>query len=356
MILAGAWTGAQYEKACARAFTELGVKVIPFIFNRYFYGFMGKAEAYTMLYLSRQKRLNADLYQLCVAEKPDILFTWKGIYLDKKTLNKIRSLGVLLVSYNNDDPFSNQYAISSNLNQRNIWKRFIRSLPSYDINFAYRAKNIEEYKNAGARNVYLFPSYYVPELTFPLHKTRGEAFEGVYIGHYENDERLDCITALIRAGIRVKVFGSGWQYCKDPVRNILGDIYPVTNEDYNITLNKATFALCFFSKLNRDTYTRRVFEIPSTQTVLVSRRTADMQSLYIEDQEAIYFDDSDELVAKMTFLCANKSRMNAVAQNGYLRAKTSGYDVKSRIEEVMGLMYPYLKGMRPTQNTSLDKR
>ena len=342
MVLAGNWLWPMYEQACAGALRELGVDVIPFEWNRYFNGLLGKIEAHTMVNIIRVRKLNNDLIELCRKASPDVLFVWKGIHIENNTLETIRDMGVLLVSYNNDDPFSEQYSRSWNINQRRIWIKFRKNLPLYDMNFVYRSKNITDYQTHGLERVHLLPSYYIPEHNMPLNLHRGVEFEGVFIGHYEPDERFSCIKALQRAGIKVKIYGSGWEKCREDGYHSLGDIQPVHGSTYNKTLNKAHFALCFFSKLNNDQYTRRAFEIPASGTLLVSRRTDEMEKLYKDGEEAVFFDDEAELVKRITILLSAPDTLKRIADSGHRRCMSSGYDMKSRMEKMLTHIRPLL--------------
>jgi len=49
-------------------------------------------------------------------------------------------------------------------------------------------------------------------------------------------------------------------------------------------------------RLNNDSYTRRVFEIPAIGTFMLSQRTADMEGLFRPGIETAYFASPDELL------------------------------------------------------------
>jgi spore maturation protein CgeB len=335
IILAGNWKWPMYQKACSDALKDLGVNVIPFKFSPYFSGIIGRFESHTLIDISRSGRMNKDLIRLCNDVQPDVLFVWSCMHLKNKTLEVIRNMGVLLISYNNDDPFAKRYHELRYIHLRGIWRNFVGNLPYYHLNYVYRKKNIIDYKNRGVKQVDILPSYYIPLNNFPLHYERGVEFDGVFIGHYEKDERYSCIKALQDNGVKVKVYGTGWNKCKEDINSLLSKTSPVLDSNYNEALNRAHFALCFFSKLNNDEYTRRVFEIPATKTLLVAQRTKTMSELYIDGEEAIFFDDEVELVSRITALLSHPDKIKSIAEKGYQRCVSSGYDVNSRMVNLL---------------------
>jgi spore maturation protein CgeB len=86
-------------------------------------------------------------------------------------------------------------------------------------------------------------------------------------------------------------------------------------------------ALCFLSKLNRDEYTRRNFEIPATGTVLVSECTDALRTLFKENEEAIFFKDAHDLISKVRLLLDDECMRISIAKAGYERIWASGYDI-----------------------------
>jgi spore maturation protein CgeB len=109
----------------------------------------------------------------------------------------------------------------------------------------------------------------------------------------------------------------------------------VWGEEYNKALCGAKVALCFLSKHNRDTYTRRCFEIPATRTLMLSERTEDLLSLYKEGEEADFFSSLDEMTNKVKLYVEDEKRRQAVADMGYRRVMSDGHDVVSRMKQVL---------------------
>jgi glycosyltransferase involved in cell wall biosynthesis len=132
--------------------------------------------------------------------------------------------------------------------------------------------------------------------------------------------------------MRVKLWGGHYWS-----RAVLGDLYdhlapivPAEGDAYAKALCGAKICLCFLSKLNRDTYTRRCFEIPACGKVMLAERTEDLMRLFKEDEEACFFSSPEELVRKAQWLINNPDIRERIAQAGLRRVWADGHDVASR--------------------------
>src|SRR5438067_1430911 len=105
---------------------------------------------------------------------------------------------------------------------------------------------------------------------------------------------------------------------------------PVEGIHYAEALNATELPLSFLSVGNRDTYTRRCFEVPACRRPLVSVRTDDLRSLFEEDTEVVFFSGPDELVAKVRSLLADPEARRQIADAGYRRVYRDGHDIDSR--------------------------
>ncbi|MEI8087473.1 MAG: glycosyltransferase, partial [Paludibacter sp.] len=151
---------------------------------------------------------------------------------------------------------------------------------------------------------------------------------------------VDYIRALIAEGIRVKIWGgSYWN------RAVLGDLFdklsPIVlaeGDNYCKALCGAKICLCFLSKLNRDTYTRRCFEIPACGKLMLAERTDNLMSFFKEDEEACYFSTSDELVRKAHWLLNNPDIRDRIAQAGLRRVWVDGHDVANRAKYFLSMV------------------
>lgn len=339
IFIAGDFAYYIYERAVVESLQRQGFHHIEeFSFNKYFSNIIGKIERYLVFVGVCTLFMNIKFWLSVYRKSPDVVVVWRGTMVLPLTLRIIkRTTRTLLVSYNNDDPFSEFYkknmqkvSFKSRINQRRLWKLFVKSLPYYDQNFVYREKNIEEYKKAGAKNIKMFMPYYIPSL-LPEKMDVQKVYDVAFIGHFENDGRNNYIDALCKAGVNIVIFGTGW---KNKLKYYKKDIFPIYEKEYYETITKTKIALVFLSKLNNDQYTRRCFEIPACGTMMLSERTPTLQEFYTENEEIVFFESVPDIVSKVLFYLEDKKYLE-IGKKGEKRAKNSGYDIDTRVNQLI---------------------
>lgn len=336
-----------HEQVVSNAFIALGHIVEEFKWHRYFEALPGTGQPLIRLVRRFQQkyiigatvnRINCDLISTATRFRPDVIFIYRGTHITRKTLSALRASlpQCVLVGYNNDDPFSPHQP-------RYLWRYFIAAIPFYDLVLAYRHINLEEYRSAGARRVELLRSWYVAERNHPVTLSETDqnlfATDVVFVGHYESDQRLSYLEEVVHQGFTLRIFGPGRDW--DPVIRqspLLRSKIPIQlvwGGDYNRALCGAKIALCFFSKLNRDTYTRRCFEIPASGTLLLCEHSDDLASLYRLGEEAESFSSCEEMIAKIRYYLSNSERRQSVATAGHGRVVSDHHDVISRMAQVV---------------------
>jgi spore maturation protein CgeB len=350
ILVVGDWHSELHEQAVFDAFVELGHQVEAFAWHPYFET-GGDRGAFRSLVVRAQNRflagpairhLNCDLIAVARRFVPDLVFVYRGTHLWPTTIDALRkpaSTGAaptVVLGYNNDDPFAPRQPAS-------LWRHFLAAVPRYDAVLAYREHNLSEYRSAGARRVYWLRSWFMPARNHPVpldadDKARFDC-DVVFVGHHENDGRTEMLEAVATAGIDLKLFGPGYEWdailARSKALRHLSPVRLVWGSEYNKALCGAKIALCFLSKLNRDTYTRRCFEIPASGALMLSEYTDDLASLYTPGVEADYFRDADELVAKLRLYLGDESLRARVAVAGERRVREDGHDVVSRMRALL---------------------
>lgn len=347
IMIAGSWDSEVHEKWVSWAFRKIGHEVIAFPWHSYFRAIDGWRRGLLSLSLRAQnkyligpriERLNDGFLSVAIRERPDVVIIYRGTHIIAGTLRELRMAlpNMVLVAYNNDDPFAPGQP-------RMIWRHFLAGIPEYDLVLAYRSHNISSYRHAGARRVELLRSWFVPDRNHPIELSAEDisryGCDVVFIGHFENDQRRGCLEAIVRRGWRLRLFGPGYDWdpairhspelaAKIPVRLVWG-------EDYNRALCGAKIALCFLSKLNRDTYTRRCFEIPASRTMMLAEYTDDLANLFHEGEEAEFFRNPDELISKIERYLGDDDCRRSVAAAGFRCVYENRHDVISRMRQVL---------------------
>jgi spore maturation protein CgeB len=263
----------------------------------------------------------------------DCIWIDKGLSIKRSTLEKLKQLQPksVLIGYSPDDMYQ----------RFNQSVYFLKGLPLYDVYFTTKTYNVPELTSMGARRVYFVGNAYDPNVHRPISidaSTRKE-FGGTvgFVGAYEK-ERAECILALARSGIQVRVWGwTDWSCMKDLHPNAIIENRGVWGDEYTKALNSFDINLCFLRKANRDLQTTRTIEIPACRAFMLAERTAEHQSLFREDVEAVYFDSSHELVAKCHYYLREPGKREAIAAAGYKRCLTDGYDYPSRLRSILEL-------------------
>ena len=232
------------------------------------------------------------------------------------------------ILYNNDNMFGP-------LSHRPMWRKMKSAISHYDSIICYRGQCCSNYSSFGANSVYLMHSYYLPWIHFPL-SSRVYKHDVCFIGHYEEDNRLSYINTILNdPSITLYIRGPGWG--NTSVQSKFKDNLNIglIGSKYSSMIRQSRIGLAFFSALNEDLYTRRVFEIPACGTFLLAPRTHVMQSIFEEDKEAVFFSTKEEMLDKIKFYLAHNTLREQIALSGYNRSIASGYDIKSRLKALL---------------------
>jgi len=346
ILVAGDGRSSIHEKALAKSLKELGHDIVEFYWNSYF-----QSKGLNKIWKRVQEHfligpalslLNADFLQIIKESRPEMIFLYRGTHIFPSTIQQIRSEHpqVVILGYNNDDPFSPQQA-------RYKWRNFVRALRLYDLVYAYRPANQIEYLSKGANRAEILKPWFSRSLHYPVQLTEQDrqryACDVVFIGHFEPDHRATLITRLLDEGIHVRLYGpaepkfSGWSLAlnKHPKLKRLAPFNLVWGEDYNKAIEGSKIALCFMSKLNRDQYTRRCFEIPAVGGFLFSEYTKDLAAIFKEGTEAEYFRNEQEFVDKIKYYLVHEEKRKKIAEAGFQKVSTEGHDAQARAAQVV---------------------
>lgn len=343
ILVVGDGHSSIHERAVVKSFKKLDHKTKYFYWYKYFYtsnlinGYWKRIKN-KFIVGPIIKKINLDFYKFSINFKPDLIFIYRGTHIFPQTIDliKLKIPNCKVFGYNNDNPFSVDHPFW-------LWRYFIKCLPIYDLVFAYRNKNLKDFKKKKARRVALLRSWFDREKHFAVNLSNKDKIkyssDVVFVGHFENDGRLEYLEEVVKAGYSLKIFGPPYEWNKIIIKSkYLKHLYPVNlvwNINYNKAISGAKIALCFFSKLNEDTYTRRCFEIPAIGTMLFSEYSKDMCSLFKKGKELDLFKSKEEFIAKIKYYLQNSSKRKNIANMGRKKVFSAHHDVVSRAKTII---------------------
>lgn len=337
VIVVGDWISDIYEKAIYDGFMECGCETYKFNIHEFFCSRKtGKVSLNNRIKNKYSigaiiNDINNSFLNFCKKINPDIIFLNRVRHIKNSTLKVLKNNGVKIISYNNDNPFSEDY-------KNYFWRRYKYNLNYVDYIFVYRESNREYLFKKGFENVYVMKSYYIKEKNYVI-DTIEKTIEVLFIGHFEQDGRDEYFKYLIDNGIALKLYCQGLENSRyyDFFKANSASFGPVYKE-YNEVMNSAKIALVFLSKLNQDVYTRRCFEIPATKTFMLSQYTDFQNELFSEGSEAEYFRNKEELLDKINYYLKNDEFREQIASAGYDKVIRKGHTNIHRVSEVLDII------------------
>lgn len=282
-------------------------------------------------------RLNRDIRAAISAQQFDLVWVDKGTAVHPATLRfiKKRQPQCRLAHLNPDDPFGSYHK---------GWGLFLRGLPLYDVHFVARTPNVEEYRQRGASNAVVYDRSFSKTLHRPLTLSEADLAQYAapvgmgFIGSHAPD-RARCIAYLIQSGIPVAVYGNGWEgkECWDLIRPHFRS-KALMGEEYVKAINGMGIALHFLRHENRDEQDSRTFELPACGACMIAERSPKHEAFFKENEEAVFFDNSEELLEKVRYHLAHPDVARRIGAAGRRRSVESGYDHESRMKQLLDLV------------------
>ena len=290
-------------------------------------------------------RLNRDLLAQVERERPDVLWADKMLLLRPATLERVRALGVLSVSYMIDNAYGPRKDPG--------WRMYNKAIPFYDLHVTQREVSLGHYRERGARDVMKVQTAYEPTIHFPsptpvtdVERTRDVSFIGT-----PYDDRADVLAAVSAAGVPLTVSGNprAWARALTPaVYERIFRIGELWEKDYRETIWRSKINLSFLTKSNQDEYTHKSFEIAGCGGFLLAERCAGHELKFKDGEEAVFFTDTADLIARINQYLPNEPARNRIAAAGCARALRDGYHNDAQMSAVLERVQQILAGKQAT--------
>jgi hypothetical protein len=277
------------------------------------------------------ERFNRDLIQIAEREEPDLLWADKILWMQPRTLDHLRSLGIATVSYMIDNPFGPRRDPG--------WRLYMKGIPHYDLHIVQRDKNILDYRQRGARDVIKIQTAYEPTIHFPppegwsdSDRDREVSFVGT-----PYDDRAAVLTRLSKEfGVPISGNERSWKRVLDP--GAFSKLYregELYRQQYREAIWRSKINLSFITHSNLDEFVHKSFEIAGCGGFLLAERSQGHLDRFREDEEAVFFTGYDELAAKIRSYLRDEAARARIAAAGRARAHRDGYHNDRQVATIL---------------------
>ncbi|MEO6243806.1 MAG: glycosyltransferase [Opitutaceae bacterium] len=270
------------------------------------------------------RRLNRALLRFARERRLNLVWIDKGQWVSGATLRGLRRHGVRLVHHVTDALWPR------NLRLQLTRLRLAATAKLYDHFITSNASDCQRLQRVMPGRVRLTQLGY-DERRFDAAPISDPALiarwrrDVIFVGHHEPRTERGLL-ALIEAGLPVQVFGRRWLERARANPKLAGHVNDsLGDQEYVWALKLARIGLGFVSEWNYNQTAGRSYEIPACGTMLLALRTAEHQRHYREGDEAEFFGDETELVAKVRRYLADAHACRFVAACGRERCVASGY-------------------------------
>jgi len=268
---------------------------------------------------------------------PDLLFVFKGESVRPETVAFIKEQGTVAINYWPDVSFQ----------AHGYWPP--KTLPHYDWIFNSKSFGVQDLQaQLGVANASFLPHAFDTQVhthvAMDANRDNGFACDISFIGNWSpKKEALLAAVAEANPVSSFRIWGSNyWRRASGLKTRFQG--YPVLGQEYARAICASRINICILSEKRAgassgDLTTARTFELAGAGGFMLHERTEEAMSYFEEGKECAFFDDAEDLVAKIRYYLAHEDERRAIAAAGRQRALKSGYSYDDRVAAVIEKYY-----------------
>ena len=270
-------------------------------------------------------KVNRELLKRIKDNKYDLMVVVRGDHISSETLHFAKSRIPTVVTWSSDD-FANPL---------NTSKCILDCLPIYDCVFTPRRHLFDEYLSKGAKSVQMIDWYYRPGLLYTPDQIVNDSYESniSFIGAWS--KRREQMLAPTK-GMDLNIWGWGWgKKTEKSFQNNVKNHPQIGMEMMMEKFSRSRINVNILTIENRDTTNFRNFEIPAAGGFQISEKTEEIQNIFEEDKEIVFFSSADELKSKCDFYLKNDAIRKQITRNGYNRLINGNHSIRNRAEQIL---------------------
>ena len=251
-------------------------------------------------------------------KKYDLVIIFKGIYLNKTTLLKIKKIqnNSKFINIFTDDPFNIFNNTISN-------KSFFNLISSFDF-FCIYSKKIKLKLNKKFKNlntIYL-PFGYDSIKKYNINKNyRNNKNQILFVGTYEKD-RLE---VLKKIKLKKIIYGGNWKRILSKGLTDSKIYNHIFGKKLQELISKSKISLNILRKQNLGSNNMRTFEILGSNGLMLTTRSKEQNMFFKENKACFMYSNAEELNKKVKFIINNPRKSEKVRRCGNLLVRKHSY-------------------------------
>lgn len=331
LLVVGPCLYSFYENDFCEALNSRNIHAKYFRLPDLFPGFYEKISYYFSLPTPRKNQALEALIDHIAANNYSHILIWRALSIRPVVIKKLKSLGISCCIYTNDSPYPRSRLVFYSWFLSLRWSSFASSMKHADLCAFYRISDINRcHLPPSIPTTIMMPA--CGQRLYSSYKESPVKRYGItFVGHYEDDGRDLIAQKLFLNGLDTHIFStSKWRAIRARKKHGYFMHDPVFGEKYIDVLLSSTLLLCFFSALNCDYYTRRVFEAAALGVPSICLYNPVIATIFEDGKEIILCRSADEIFVQASQLVNHPVRCLAIGKMARERSLRSGYSLESR--------------------------
>lgn len=213
------------------------------------------------------------------------------------------------------------------------------AMPHIDLWVTTKSFNTDanEIPALGVRHMLFVNNSYAPEIHRPYAISPDDKIRYAapvsFIGTYE-EPRAKSVLHLAQSGYEVRVWGNGWDSMKSLHDKLKIEGRPAYNDEFAKVIAASDINLCFLRHANRDLQTCRSIEIPGCAGFMAHERNPEIEGIFREGQEAVFFSNDNELSDICATWLGKNDQRRRVAEAARQRVEELSMDHRANLTRV----------------------
>ena len=296
ILILGSNHPAALELIYSSELTRLGIRNKILGIQNIFLVYYTKSVLNKIIYRLGISNIESAIQNIIMAEvsefDPKTLLVFKGMEIQPKTLQWVKSKGIQVVNYNPDNPFIFSGRGSGNKNVTN-------SITLFDSYFTYDKSINKALENRDIKSEIIPFGFDSEGFNHKELEEKDEVSKLCFLGNADKF-RIDFLEQLAQQGVKIDVYGENWASCKLHMNiSIFGPKY---GPEFWYTLQKYALQLNLLRPHNLDSHNMRSFDVPGAGGIMLAPRTPDHQTYFTESYEVFLFSNVDEALQQIQFI------------------------------------------------------